>query len=90
MNFVWDGKKAASNLKKHSISFDEASTVFLDVLSMTGADPDHSQGEQRWLTFGTSKQGSFLAISHTDEGENVRIISARAGEKSERKLYEKG
>ena len=89
MNFLWHAKKAASNFNKHEINFDEASTVFLDALSITGADPDHSQGELRWLTFGTSKQGNFLAVSHLDEGEDVRIISARAGTKSERKLYEK-
>ena len=68
MNFLWDPKKAASNLKKHGVGFDEASTVFLDSLSITGADPDHSQGEMRWLTFGLSKSGHFLAVSHTDEG----------------------
>jgi len=90
MNFVWDPKKAASNLKKHGVSFEEASTVFLDLLSITGADPDHSEGEARWLTFGVSTQNNFLAVSHIDEGENIRIISARPGTKSERKLYEEG
>ena len=90
MNFIWDGKKAASNIEKHGVSFEEASTVFLDLLSMTGADPDHSEGELRWLTFGVSVQHNFLVVSHTDEdeGETIRIISARSGTKSERKLYE--
>jgi uncharacterized DUF497 family protein len=90
MNFHWDPAKAASNLIKHGVSFEEASTVFLDVLSATGADPDHSQGEARWLTFGITSQGNFLVVSHTDEDDNIRIISARLGTKRERKLYEKG
>ena len=90
MNLIWNPKKAASNLKKHGISFEEASTVFLDALAITGADPDHSEGEERWLTFGVSTQGAFLVIAHTDEGEDVRLISARSGTHSERKLYEKG
>lgn len=90
MNFAWDPKKAASNFKKHGISFEEASTVFLDRLSATGADPDHSEGQERWITFGISVQGNFLVVSHTDEAETVRIISARPGTKPERNLYEEG
>jgi len=90
MNFVWDPKKAAGNLKKHGVSFEEASTAFRDLLSITGADLDYSEGEARWLTFGVSTNGSFLVVSHTDEGENIRIISARPGTKSERKFYEEG
>ncbi len=66
MNFYWDPAKAASNLIKHGVSFEEASTVFLDILSATGADPEHSQGEERWLIFGVSSQGNFLVVSHTD------------------------
>ena len=90
MNFVWDARKAGSNKKKHDVSFEEASTVFLDPLSITGADPDHSAGEERRLTFGVSTQGNLLTVAHHDEGETVRIISARSGTKSERKLYEQG
>lgn len=90
MNFVWSPKKAASNLKKHGIGFEEASTVFLDLLSITGADPDHSESEERWLTFGVSAQGNFLAVAHTDEGQTIRIISARPGTRPERKLHEEG
>jgi uncharacterized DUF497 family protein len=88
MNFVWNPAKAARNLVKHGVSFEEAGTVFLDILSATGADPDHSQGEARWLTFGVSSQGNFLVVSHTEEEDNIRIISARPGTKPERKLYE--
>ena len=89
MKFEWDSKKAESNLKKHKIALEEASTVFLDVLSITGADPDHSHNEQRWITFGNSALNKFLVVSHTDSDETIRIISARLGTKFERNLYEK-
>lgn len=89
MKFEWDAKKAVSNIKKHGISFEEASTVFLDALSITGADPDHSISEERWITFGNSALNKFLVVSHSDDLETVRIISARLGTKHERDLYEK-
>jgi uncharacterized protein len=89
MQFLWDPKKAESNLRKHDVSFDEAASVFVDVLSATGADPDHSLGEERWLTFGISTNGRFLVVSHFDSPDIVRIISARLGTKHERKIYEK-
>lgn len=89
MKFEWGSKKAESNLKKHQIAFEEASTVFLDVLSITGADPDHSNNEQRCITFGISALNKFLVVSHTDSDETIRIISARLGTKFERNLYEK-
>lgn len=89
MGFVWDSAKAAANVKKHAITFEEACTVFLDTLSATGADPDHSTGEERWLTFGRSSAGHLLVVSHTDQGDTIRIISARRGTADERKLYEK-
>ncbi len=90
MRFAWDPKKAASNLRKHGVSFEEASTVFRDVLSATGSDPDHSLEEHRFVTFGISKQGRFLAVSHTEEGNVIRIISARLATRQERKIYEEG
>ena len=89
MNFIWDVKKAVSNIKKHEVSFEEACTVFLDALSVTGADPDHSKNEERWITFGNSALSKFLEVSRADNGETVRIISARLGTKFERNLYEK-
>lgn len=54
MRFVWDPKKAAANLKKHGVSFEEASTIFGDSFAMTFPDPDHSYDEDRFLTFGLS------------------------------------
>lgn len=88
MIFTWDPAKATANLKKHRVSFEEAGSVFLDPLSMTGADPDHSVHEARWLTFGVSSTGRLLVVSHTDQDDTVRIISARACTTAERKLYE--
>ena len=90
MQFSWDSRKAAVNLRTHGISFEEASSVFSDNFALTGADPDHSIGEQRWITFGESTRGRLLAVSHTDFGDMIRIISARAATRTERKLYEEG
>ncbi len=88
MNFAWDPKKAATNLRKHKVAFEEAATVFRDGLSVTGSDPDHSSGERRFVTFGVSSAGRLIVISHTDEGSTIRIISARLATRQERKIYE--
>ena len=90
MQIVWDPRKAAANLKKHKVSFEEASTVFADGLALTGADPDHSLGEARWITFGESVRGRLLVVSHTDEGDIIRIISARVATRHEKRFYEEG
>ena len=88
MQFEWDATKAAANVLKHGVDSDEASTVFADALSATGRDPDHSTGEARFLTFGLSSKGRVLAVSHTDRGGIVRIISARAATRKEKQIYE--
>jgi len=88
MRFVWDEKKAASNLGKHRISFEEAATVFDDPLSDTFPDPDHSLHEHRFIIRGSSESGKILVVAHTDDGELVRIISAREATHGERKSYE--
>jgi uncharacterized protein len=88
MRFSWDPKKAADNLRKHGVSFEEASTVFRDALSATGSDPDHSVGERRFVTFGNSSQNRLLVVSHTEVGNSIRIISARLVTRQERKIYE--
>ena len=90
MRFDWDPRKAAANLRKHSVSFEEASTVFTDDYSLTGTDPDHSAGEERFITFGISQSGRLLVVSHTEQGDTIRIFSARRATRSERKLYEEG
>lgn len=90
MDFGWDDAKAEVNRRKHGVSFLEAMTVFADPLALTGYDPDHSDGEDRYLTMGLSVAGRLLLISHTDRGETVRIISARRATRAERKDYEDG
>lgn len=88
MEFEWDPKKAALNLRKHRISFDEAATVFGDLLSTTVHDPDHSLEEDRYITIGMSGRRRVLMVSHTESGERIRIISARVLTRAEREAYE--
>jgi uncharacterized DUF497 family protein len=88
MRFSWDAKKAAANLRKHGVSFEEASTVFRDPFSATGSDPDDSVEERRFVTFGNSSQNRLLVVAHTEQGDNIRIISARLVTRQERKIYE--
>ena len=90
MRFDWNRQKAASNLAKHKVSFEEAATDFGDPLSNTFDDPDHSADEIRFLIIGNSEQGKLLFVSHTDDGETVRIISAREPTRGEREKYERG
>jgi uncharacterized DUF497 family protein len=90
VEFEWDEDKAASNERKHGVSFTEAQTVFADPLALTGYDPDHSDDEDRYITMGTSLDRRLLVISHTDRDDRVRIISAREASRSERRDYEDG
>jgi len=77
-------------LRKHNVSFEEASTALSDPMAATGADPDHSIGEFRYVTFGISGRGRLLVVAHTEQNETVRIISARLASKRERIIYEEG
>lgn len=91
MRFDWDDRKAAANLTKHGVSFNEAATVIGDALGWTYPDPKHSRSEQRWITVGLSDAGRVLVVSHTDQNdEAIRIISARRATKKERRFYEEG
>ena len=90
MRFEWDPKKAAVNLRKHGVSFEEAATALRDDLAMTGRDPDHSSGEHRFITFGISSARRLLVVSHTERADAFRIISARPATRPERKIYEEG
>ncbi len=73
--FEWDKKKAASNLRKHGVSFEEAATAFGDRLSLTVPDPDHSRGEERFVLIGLSAAGRLLVVAHTERLDTIRIIS---------------
>jgi uncharacterized DUF497 family protein len=90
MQFEWNPDKAESNYEKHQVSFEEAATVFNDLLSITFPDPDHSVGESRYIIIGMSRFGQILIVSHTDRGEKIRIISARKATRQERRFYEEG
>lgn len=90
MKIEWDPKKARANLRKHKVSFEEAATALQDPMAATGPDPDHSIGEERYITFAVSAAGRLLVIAHSDDGDNIRIISARTASKGERKIYEEG
>jgi uncharacterized DUF497 family protein len=88
MDFEWDPRKAEINLRKHGVSFTEAGTVFGDNLAITIPDPDHSDDEERFITIGWSNHRRLLIVSHTDRGNQIRIISARELTRAERKVYE--
>jgi uncharacterized DUF497 family protein len=88
VEFEWDPKKAAQNLRKHGVSFHEAATVFGDLLSTTVADPDHSVNEERYITVGMSDRRRLVIVAHTARGERIRIISARELTRTEREVYE--
>lgn len=90
MEFENDPAKAAINLRKHRVSFEEAASVFGDPMAYTFADPDHSIGEERWLMFGLSRMGRVLAVIYTHRRGRYRIISARRATRRERKIYEEG
>jgi hypothetical protein len=86
--FEWDPQKAESNIEKHGVSFEEASTVFRDPLSLTIDDPLHSTGEVRMIQIGISHKNRLLVVVHTERENNIRIISARKATKKERNNYE--
>ena len=88
MKFSWDPAKDRQNLVKHGISSQEATTVFGDPLAGTIPDPDHSAGEERFLTIGCTLNGRLIVVSHTEENDTIRIISAREATSYERKKYE--
>ena len=81
--------EAGKNIKKHGISFNEAATVFSDTLSMTYDDPDHSEDEERFITIGFSDSGKLLMVSHTEQNDRIRIVSARKVKPKERKQHER-
>ena len=90
MRFEWDARKAASNLKKHKISFDEATSVFRDPLAVIFDDEDHSADEGREIIIGHSLLNRLVLVCFTERQDgDVRIFSARKLSSKERKDYEK-
>ena len=91
IGFEWDPVKERKNISRHDgIDFQEASTVFSDPLELTISDPDHSDGEYRYLSMGLSGAGRLLVVSYTERGDRIRIISARLAETHEKRQYENG
>lgn len=88
LSFEWDRRKAASNLSKHGVSFEEALAVFADPLARIFDDEDHSIEEQREIIIGHSADDRLLVVCFTAQGESVRIFSARKSTRKERKDYE--
>ena len=89
--FQWNPEKNATNIEKHGISFEEATSSFDDIYALLLSDANHSDEEQRYLLIGMSKKLNVLVVSHCIRGndEIIRIISARKAEKLEVDLYEK-
>ena len=88
--FEWDPIKAATNLRDHGVSFEEASTVFADPLAMFMADPDHSVDEERFVLLGESTRRNLLVVAFAERPPRTRLISARRATRHERRQYEEG
>lgn len=88
MKFEWDAAKATTNLEKHGLSFEEASTAFGDPLSRTVRDPLHSDEEDRFVLVGMTSAGRLVVVVHTDRGESLRLITARIATSAERRRHE--
>lgn len=89
LRFEWDSRKAAANLKKHGVSFDEARSVFVDERAKLIDDPDHSEEEDRFVLLGLSSALRLLLVCHCyrTDGNLIRIISARKASAKESKSY---
>jgi uncharacterized protein len=90
LRFQWDEKKAAANLHKHGVSFEEAASAFGDPLSLTIPDPEHSKDEERCVLLGMTQGQRLVVVAHAEQADTVRLISARLATPSERREYEEG
>jgi uncharacterized protein len=89
MDFEWDIAKAAANLRKHQVSFEEAKSVFFDDFAVQFFDDAHSEDEERFILLGLSSHTRLLVVCHCEraQGEVIRIISARKATRSEAAFY---
>ena len=90
LRFEWDPRKAAANLRKHHVSFEEARTAFADPLGRIVDDPRHSVGEEREALIGATERERLVAVMFTERADTIRIISARLVTRRERIDYEEG
>ncbi len=88
MEFEWDPRKAAANLRKHGVDFADAATVLYDELAVTVPDDDPDEG--RFVTMGMDALGRLLVVVYTWRGKQARLISARPATGPERRRYEEG
>ena len=88
LRFEWDPDKAAMNLRKHRVGFEEASTVVGAPLSITISDPEHGEGEFRYVLIGQSQHRRVLVVCHTERGDSIRIVSARRASRREKNEHE--
>jgi uncharacterized DUF497 family protein len=88
LEFEWDPRKAAANLRKHGVTFEEAVSAFADPHSITIPDPDHSIDEDRFILIGRSAMERMLVVVHLERGDRIRLISARLAARRERRTYE--
>ena len=88
MNFAWDSRKAATNARKHGVTFDEAATVYADPLALAVQDEVHAE---RTVLIGMSEQHRVLLVVHVELDEDtIRLVSARRATSHERRRYEEG
>jgi len=92
VRFEWDAEKNTANHRKHGIRFEEAQTAFFDDEAIVFNDPDHADGEERFLLLGLSSSVRVLVVVHClrDRGDTIRIISARKATRTEREAYTRG
>jgi uncharacterized DUF497 family protein len=90
LRFEWDRRKAIRNEAKHAVAFEEALTVFGDLLARIFDDPDHSRTEAREIIIGHSSKGRLFVVCFTQRGDTVRLFSARTVTRAEREDYETG
>ena len=90
LKLTWDPRKAAANIRKHGVSFEEAATAFSDPLSVTVPDPLHEEGERRFVLIGQTAQGRMVVVVHAEEEDNPRLISAREATRAEKRTYAQG
>lgn len=93
LRFEWDDAKGTENLRKHAVSFEEATTAFDDERSLTIPDPAHSVGEARFLLLGQTSSHRLVVVAFTEaapDTDSIRIISARLADRGERHDYEEG
>ena len=88
LEFEWDEQKTLLNKRKHGVTFEEASTVFSDCLSLTIPEPLNSNDEQRYILMGRCANQKLLVVVHTERGDRIRIISARTATLHEQRMYE--